>query len=223
MDYVFQFSFVWKYKDIILAGIKVTYELTVFTMLFSGIIGLIISLMRLSDYKLIRYPAVTYIETFRAVPTLVGLVWVYYSLPIFTSLSLSPNASAIAGLTVCRACYIAELFRVGIESIDKGQMESARAIGMSYFIAMRRIILPQAVRKMIPPFINQFVLIIQLTSIASVLSVKEILHEANDVIQLTFRPLEVYTTVAVVYFVLIYPITQLSRFLEKRMKKQFVH
>lgn len=223
MDYVFQFEFVWKYMDIILAGIKITCELTFFTMLFSAIGGIIICLMRLSHLKSLRYPAVGYIETFRAIPTLVGLVWVYYSLPIFLSFSFSPNASAIAGLTICRACYVAEIFRTGIESIEKGQIESARAIGMSYFAAMRRIILPQAMRRMIPPFINQSVTIIQLTSLASVLSVKEILHEANDVIQLTFRPLEVYTTVALIYIILIYPVTLLARYLERRLKRQFVH
>jgi len=218
LDYVFQFGYVWKYKDIILGGIIVTYELTFITILLSFPIGLIVSLMTLSHHKLCRYPFVAYVETFRAIPTLVGLVWVYYSLPIITTLNLSPNASAIAGLTILRAAYFAEIFRSGIESIDKGQMESASALGMSYFLNMRRIILPQAIRKMIPPFINQFVIVMQLTVLASILSVKEILHEANDVIQLTFRPIEVYTVVALIFFVLIYPMTQLSRFLERRNK-----
>lgn len=216
MDYSWQFGFVWKYKDVILAGVRGTFEITLWTTLFSTVFALAVSLMSLSKVNWVRYPAIAYIEVFRAVPTLVGLVWVYYSLPILTSISLQGSLSAIAGLTICRACYIAEVFRAGIESIDQGQMEAARGIGMSYQAAMRRIILPQAIRRMIPPFMNQFATIIKYTSMASVLSVVEILHEANDVIQHTFRPLEVYTFVAILYFIIIFPIAQFSRYLEKR-------
>ena len=220
MDYTWQFGFVWKYKNIILGGIKGTFEITLWALLFATILGLILSLMSLSRLKILKYPAIAYIEICRAIPTLAAIVWVYYSLPIFTSVSLSGNPSAIIGLTFLRACYIAEVFRAGIQSIDKGQMESAKAVGMSYIIAMRRIILPQAVRRMVPPFMNQFINLLQLTSIASVISATEILHEGNEVIQLTFRPLEVYTLIALLYFVLIYPIARLSRFLEK---KQLAH
>jgi polar amino acid transport system permease protein len=216
MDYSWQFGFVWKYRDVLLGGIMGTIEITLWTTFFSTVFALIVSLMNLSRVKLLRYSAVAYIEIFRAIPTLVGLVWVYYSLPILTSFSLKGSLSAIAGLTICRACYIAEVFRAGIESVEQGQMEAARGIGMSYFMAMRRIILPQAVRRMIPPFMNQFATIIKYTSMASVLSVIEILHEANDVIQQTFRPMEVYTFVAILYFIIIFPIAQFSRYLERR-------
>lgn len=220
MDYTWQFGFVWKYKNIILGGIAGTFEITFWAFLFATIVALNLCLMSLSHLKIFKYPAIAYVETCRAIPTLVGIVWVYYSLPIFTSVSLAGNASAIIGLTILRSSYMAEVFRAGIQSIDKGQMESARAIGMSYLLAMRRIILPQAVRRMIPPFMNQFVTLLQLTSVASIISATEILHEANEVIQLTFRPLEVYTLVALLYFVLIFPIARFSRFLEK---KQLAH
>lgn len=216
MNYDWQFGFVWKYREIIFGGIRGTLEITFWSMLFTTILGLIVCLMSLSRLRILRYTAIAYIETFRAVPTLAGLVWVYYSLPIIAKVSLTGFGSAIFGLTLLRTCYLSEVYRAGIESIHIGQMEAATAVGMSYFMAMRRIILPQAVQRMIPPFINQFIVLMKLTSIASVLAVTEILHEANDVIQITFRPLEVYTVVAVVYFILIFPVAQFSRFLEKK-------
>ena len=126
--------------------------------------------------------------------------------------------SGILGLTLVQASYEAEIFRAGIESIEKGQSEAARSLGMSYALTMRRIIIPQAVKVMIPPFINAFAGLLKWSSLCSVIAVYELLNQGNNLIQVSFRPLEVYTVVAVIYFFMIFPITQLSRVLEQKLK-----
>ena len=151
----------------------------------------------------------------RGLPSLVVLVWVYFALPILTGVSMTGFQAAVLGLTLSQAAFSAEIFRAGIESIDKGQMEVARVIGMSYVLAMRRIVLPQAIRRMIPPFVNTFAGLLKFTSLASVIAVTELLHVSTNIIQLTFRPLEVYTFSAVLYLAMILPVTWLSRYLER--------
>jgi polar amino acid transport system permease protein len=127
--------------------------------------------------------------------------------------------AAVVGIGLHEAAYIAEIFRAGIESIDRGQSDAAKSLGMSYGQAMRRIILPQAMRRMVPPFINEFATLMKLTTLGSVLAVNELLHEAENLINNTYRPLEVYTTVALVFGLLIYPFILLSQQLERRWKK----
>jgi polar amino acid transport system permease protein len=127
-------------------------------------------------------------------------------------------ASACVGIGLHAAAYIAEIFRAGTASIDRGQADAAKSIGMSYGQAMRRIILPQAVRRMVPPFINEFATLMKLTTLGSVLAVNELLHEAENLINNTYRPLEVYTMVAVLFGLMIYPFIWLSQRLEQHWK-----
>lgn len=170
----------------------------------------------MSRRRLVRFPAVAYIEFFRGVPFLVVLVWMFYALPAVTGVSLSAFTSAIISLTVCQSAYSAEVFRAGIESLEKGQMESARTLGMSYALAMRRVILPQAIRRMVPPLVNSFIGMLKWSSLASIIAVPELLYQGNIIIQRTYRPMEIYTVIAVLYFLLSYPIAMLTRHLERR-------
>jgi len=179
-------------------------------------IGLLLSFLIISRSRCVRFPAIAYIEFFRAMPFIVVLIWIYYAMPILIKLSLSPFLSSVLALSLCQASYSAEIFRAGIESLEKGQMESARSLGMSYILAMRRIILPQAIRRMVPPIINSAIGMLKWSALASVIAVPELLYKSNMIVQTTFRPMEVYTTVAVFYFMLAYPIGAISRWLEGR-------
>jgi polar amino acid transport system permease protein len=213
--YTWHFEVVWEYRQVFLRGAVITAELTFWATVIALAVGLSLGLMRRSEHYWLRTPAAFYIEAFRSTPILVQLVWIYYSLPILTGFQMSNVTSVAVGLGLHAAAYVAEIFRAGINSIEKGQWDAARAIGMRYPQLMRRIILPQAVRRMIPPFINEFATLIKLTTLGSILAVDELLHQSMNVIVTTYRPLEVYTILALAFAVLIYPFIYLSQRLEQ--------
>src|SRR5215204_5466625 len=190
-SYSWYFNVVWDYRAVFLRGATITAQLTFWSL---------------------------YIEFFRSTPVLVQLVWIYYSLPILTGLQMGNVTSIAVGLGLHAAAYFAEIFRAGIASIERGQTDAAKSIGMSYFQMMRRIVMPQAVRRMIPPFINELATLIKLTTLGSVLAVNELLHESNNLINNTYRPLEIYTALAVAFAVIIYPFIWLSQRLERYWK-----
>lgn len=216
MGYTWHFQIVWDYRMVFVRGAVITAQITFWATLIGLALGLPLGLMRRSETRLLRAPAATFIELFRSTPALVQLVWIYYSLPILTSLQMSNTVSVSIGLGLHAAAYFAEIFRAGVNSIGKGQWDAARAIGMTYAQAMRRIVLPQAVRRMVPPFINEFASLIKLTTLGSALAVDELLHEATNLINNTYRPLEIYTVLAAAFAVLIYPFIYASTKLEQR-------
>lgn len=218
MNYVWQWQLVWDYRRVFLRGAEVTATLTIWSLLIGLALGLALGLMRSSRLSLVRVPAAIYIDTFRATPILVQLVWIYYALPILSGVQMGNIAAASVGIGLHEAAYIAEIFRAGIASIHRGQTDAAKSLGMSYSQAMRRIILPQATRRMVPPFINEFATLMKLTTLGSVLAVNELLHEAENLINNTYRPLEIYTALAMVFGLLIYPFIWLSQRLERRWK-----
>jgi polar amino acid transport system permease protein len=215
-------SYSWRFEtlsphwQVFVQGAVVTWQLTLLSLLLASIVGLVLAILSMSRLRAVRVPAIAVIEFFRGMPALVVLVWIYYALPVVIGVSLDGFASTVIGLALCQSCYSAEIFRAGIEAIDKGQMESARSLGMSHPLAMRRIILPQAFRVMVPPFINTFASMLKWTSLASVVAVPEILLRAENLIQLTFRPMEVYTAAAFAYFIMIFPFTWISRRVERK-------
>jgi polar amino acid transport system permease protein len=213
--YTWHFEVVWDYREVFFRGALVTAKLTVGALAIGLVLGLLFGMAKNSRRRWLRAPATAYIELFRATPTLVQLVWIYYSMPILIGLQLDSFVSVMIGLGLNAAAYFGEIFRAGIVSVDRGQMEAAKSIGMRYSQAMRRIILPQAVRRMVPPFINETATLMKLTTLGSVLAVYELLHESNNLITNTFRPLEVYSTLAVAFFVIIFPVIYLSRWLER--------
>lgn len=217
MTYSWHLEMIWDYRQVFARGVVVTLELTIIALAGGVVLGLVFGLMRGARNWLLSTSAMIYIETFRSTPTLVQLVWIYYALPMLTGVQLSAFNSVALGLGLHTAAYLAEIFRAGVNSIDRGQMMAAKAIGMTYFQAMRRIILPQATRRMVPPFINEFATLIKLTSLGSVVAVPEILHEANNVISATFRPLEIYTAVAVVFALIACPMIFVARILERML------
>jgi polar amino acid transport system permease protein len=214
MQYSWHFYIVWDYRYVFVRGALLTAELTAAALFLAIVVGLPLGMMRGSKPVVPRLFAGAVVEFFRSTPSLVQLFWLYYALPLVIGVHLDAFTACFIGLGLHTAAYVAEIFRGGIASIDKGQFFAAKAIGMTYTLAMRRIILPQAIRRMIPPFINELANLIKLTTLASTLAVYELLHEANDVVTQTFRPFEIYTALALAFAVIILPLIFLARCLE---------
>lgn len=212
--YTWHFGVIWDYQSVFYHGGVITAQLTGIAFAIGMAGGLLVAFARLSSHSWLRAPATVYVELFRSTPALVQLVWIYYALPIMTGLQLSGFTSVAVGLGLHTVAYFGEIFRGGILSIERGQVDAAKAVGMVYRQAMWRIILPQAVRRMVPPFMNETANLVKLTTLGSVLAVYELLHASNNLITTTYRPLEVYTTVAIAFAVIIYPIIYFSRRLE---------
>jgi polar amino acid transport system permease protein len=202
--------------DLLLSGLLLTLQISALALVFSILFGIILGLCRVSRNKLLSYVATAYIEFIRGVPLLVLLFWIYFVLGKF--LQLGAYWSAILGLASFSGAFVAEIVRAGIESVPKGQMEAARASGMSYIQAMRLVILPQAFRKMLPPFASQFIILIKDSSLVSVISVPEVTLVAKNIVATSFRSLEIWTAVAILYFLVNFSLSQVIRFFERRYK-----
>jgi polar amino acid transport system permease protein len=217
MNYAFKFDVVWANLGFLLSGIQVTLLVTAAALGSGLVVGLFVALARMSKRRWLQIPAILYIEIFRNTPALIQLMWVYYCLPILTGLEMSAAASATLALAVNGAAYIAEIIRGGIQAVDRGQVEAARTLGMSHVQTLRRIVLPQAFRRMIPPFVNESVSILKFSSLVSVLGVADLTYQAQVLSTTTFRPIEIFTFIAVVYFVLCTALSYFARRLELRL------
>jgi polar amino acid transport system permease protein len=219
MTYKFQFGVVWSNLGFLLSGIELTLLVTLAALTGSLVLGLIVALGRMSKRRWLQVPAIAYIEVFRNTPALIQLMWVYYCLPILTGFDMSAAPSATLALGVNGAAYVAEIIRGGIQSIDKGQVEAARTIGLSHPQTMRKIVLPQALRRMIPPFVNESVSSLKFSSLVSVLGVADLTYQAQVLSTTTFRPIEIFTFIAVVYFVLCTALSYLAGRLELHLAR----
>jgi len=217
VDYTWDFKVVADNFPILLRGVWLTVELWAVALVLGLMLGLLISLGPVSGKRWLRIPAIGYVEVFRNTPVLVQLIWFYYAFPIVLGQQLSPITAAIMGLTLNTSAYCAEIFRAGIESIAKGQWEAAKAIGMTRSMALRRVILPQVGKRMLPAFTNRAIELAKVTSLASVLAVHEVMYQGRLLSSTYYRPLEILTVVALVYFVLIYPGSWLSARLERKL------
>ena len=219
MGYVWDFSAVLSHADAWLTGASITL-LYAFTTIVGGvIIGVLCGLAMLYRKAWVTAPLHAYVQFFRCTPLLVQIVWFYYALPIILNFSLPAWVASGLGLTLYMGAFCAEIFRGGVMSIDKGQWQAARALGMTYLQMMRRIIMPQATRRMVPPLVNQSVLQLKNTSLLYVVAVPDLMYTGSVIVAQTFRPLEVYSSVAVMYFILLYPLTKLSKRLEARVDR----
>ncbi|MBY3217697.1 amino acid ABC transporter permease [Rhizobium laguerreae] len=217
MDYQFDFSLVLQSLPVLLRGLLVTIELWIPSIVIGLSVGFVLALARLSNRPILRVSSLFYIELFRDTPVLIQLIWFFYAFPIMIGVQLSPFIAALLGLALNTSAYSAEIFRGGIQSIALGQWEGARALGMRHAKILRRIILPQVFKRMLPAFTNRAIEVAKMSSLASVLSVHELMYQGRLLSSTYYRPLEILTTVAVIYFVLIYPGTWLSARIEKRL------
>lgn len=218
MTYHWDFNAVWQNYDLFLEGMWITIVYTVGSIVFGIIVGFLTCGARLSRWRALQAIARAYQEIFRCTPLLVQLLWFYYAFPLLVGGSIDNRVAAMLTLSLYVGAFYAEIFRGGILSIDRGQHEAAAAIGMSPAQAMIRIILPQAFKRMLPAFINQSVIQLKNTSLVSVISVADLAYMAAVVNGQTYRPLESYTTMAVLYVVLLLPLTQVADWIEKRLR-----
>jgi polar amino acid transport system permease protein len=217
--YAWDFSFLWAYRWLILAGLGVTIAYTVGTILLGLVIGLVTGLLRLSRNPMITAPLVAYIEIFRCTPLLVQIVWFYYALPVVLGIDIPAHVAAVLVLSLYTGAFYAEIIRGGVNSIERGQWDAARAIGMRRRQVMRHVILPQAVKRMIPPFMNQSIIQLKNTSLVSTIAVADLLYQGTIITAATYRPLEVYTMVAVIYFLVLFPLTLAAQQVERRLAR----
>lgn len=217
IEFEWDFAAVFQHFDNLLRGLVVTYELAAIVIVAALIGGLFIGIARYSKPYIFNWPATAYIELFRNTPVFVQIVWFYYAFPVLIGVQMEGFLAAVLGIGLNMTAYTAEIYRGGIQSIDKGQWEAAKAIGMPYFVTLRRIILPQAVRRMIPAFANRMIEGAKATSLASAIAVGDLLHEGELLANTIYRPLEVYTIIAILYFIAIYPLAAWSYWLERRL------
>jgi polar amino acid transport system permease protein len=216
MGYSWDFTFVFANPGEWFRGFLVTMIYAVATIGFGLLIGLFCGMLMLSRHRVLISPVNGYVQFFRSTPLLIQIVWFYYALPVVIGVNLPAWLAAGLGLTLYMGAFSAEIFRGGIVSIDKGQWQAARALGMMPSQMMRRVILPQAARRMLPPFVNQSILQLKNTSLLSVVAVPDLMYTGSLLVSETFRPLEVYTSLAVFYFVILYPLQKLAMALERR-------
>ena len=215
--YQWDFTPVLANSGMLAAGLTNTLKLTATGLALGIPLGLGLALLRLSRLRVLALPAGFVVEFFRTTPPLVQLFWFFFALPILIQVELTPFVAAALTFSIQSAAFFAEVFRAGIVSIDRGQSEAARALGMTGAQAMRRVILPQAVKRMIPAFMERSIELMKTTTLVATVSYADLLFQANEVAQKTFRPLEVFTVTALIYFVVIYCASLVVHQIERRL------
>lgn len=216
----FDYLLIGAYPNGPLGGLALTIVMALISICCAFVLGLIFGLMRYSARWWLKYPAMIYIEVIRGVPLLMLILWVYFLFPVIIGKALPETESVMISFIVFTGAYIAEIVRAGVMALPKGQMEASRASGLSHVQAMVYVILPQALRNMIPSFVNQFVSLTKDTSLAYVIGAVELTRAAVQVNNRTLSaPMEIYLTILVLYFIICYCLTAYSRVLERKMAR----
>ena len=205
MRYEWHFEVVWENLPIMLSGIWLTVLLSILSMALGASLGMVIALARLSQWSFLRFLAYCYTELFRTTPLLIQIVWVYYVLPLVTGITMSPFQSGLVAIGLNVAAFMAEIYRAGITSVDRGQTEASLALGMTRAQLMRRILIPQAITRMIPPIGTMWISLFKDTSLVSAIGVTELMYQARFLAVDTYRPVEIFTICAVIYFLITFP------------------
>lgn len=221
------FGFLSKYYMYFVDGAKITIILSIFTVLFGVILGVIFALMKLSKSFILKSISNIYIEFIRGTPLLVQLYIIYYGLPKigldFSSLAFLGDGipdfmAGILALSINSAAYVAEIVRAGIQAVNKGQMEAARSLGMSHAMSMKEIIIPQAIKNILPALGNEFIVVIKESSIVSIIGIHELMYNADTIRGNTFQPFEPLLFAALVYFIMTFVLSRVMGVAERRMK-----
>lgn len=208
----------WTNLKFLLGGLYYTIALSVTAILISIIIGLLVALPGISENRTLRAFNRLYVEIVRAVPILVLILWVYYGLPQMAGITIGVFWAGVLALALSDSAFQAEIFRAGIQSIARGQYEAAHSISLSYIDTMRYVILPQAIRRILPALGNQLVYMLKMSSLVSVIGMQELTRRANELVVTEYRPLEIYTVLVLEYLVLILIVSAGVRWLERRMQ-----
>lgn len=215
-----------KYHKFFLEGCKNTLILALFSVLIGTLGGTLLSLCRMSKFKPLKYIAVAIVEFVRGTPLMVQLMFIFYGLPMigvtFPDISFIPNfarfMAGVVAMSLNSSAYVSEIIRSGIQAVDPGQMEAARSIGFTYGESMRKVILPQAVKNILPALGNEFVTVIKESSIVSVIGIADLMFRTNDVIAVTYRSLQALLIAALLYFVMTFITGRLVSLAERKMK-----
>ncbi len=216
----FSWDLIWKSAPFLLQGAWLTVKLTTISVAIGFIIGTFAGMARIARTPLLRTTAAVYIDFIRGTPLLVQIFLVYMGLPQFIGQPISPTMAGLAALSLNAGAYIAEIVRAGIQSIDRGQTEAARSLGMNYRLTMWHIVLPQAFKRIIPPLGNEFIAMLKDSSLVSVISMEELVRKGQLIIGRTFRPFEIWISVALLYLVMTIIISRLVAYSEKKLKVQ---
>ena len=219
MDYQWNFGPLLEYWDVLAVGALGTLRMFAICAVLGLGLGLFVGLARRARARWIYWPATAFVEFFRNTPVLVQILWFYFALPILLPFEISPLAAAALGISLNSAAFSAEIYRGGIQSIEPGQWEGARALGMTEAQTLRRIVLPQALRRMLPALTNRGIEIFKMTTLASAVAYVELLQQGKLLASLNFNPIETYTVIAVVFFLCLLPLVQLTYALERRLKR----
>jgi len=211
------FGFLAEYWPMFLRGALVTLELSFFGVALGTVLGVVFALMRISRFWPVKFLASTYIEIIRGTPMLVQIFIIHYGLSGF-GINLPPFISGVVALTINSSAYMAEVFRAGIEAIDKGQTEAARSLGLSRGMALRYIVLPQAFRNMLPAIGNEFIIIVKDSSLISVIGIAELMYNARTVQSVTFSPMEPLLVACALYFAMTFTLSRLLAVLERKLR-----
>lgn len=205
-----------RYLPFLVQGIKLTFLITLVSTSIGAAIGLLMAIARSSRFKLASGIAGFYVDVMRAIPVLVLLVWVFFVMPILIGYSLTPFASGVVALSLYASAYLAEIFRAGIRSLERNQWQAGLALGMTFWQMMRRVILPQAIVRMLPPLGSMFVSLFKDSAVVSAIGVYDLMRQGLTLSLSLIRPMEVMTITAVLYFILTYPQTIWVNYLHRR-------
>lgn len=201
---------------ILLIGAGVTIEITAFSVAVGFIIGLFVGIARICRIKILRFLAAVYADCIRGTPLLVQIFLIYFALPMITGQRVEPFIAAVAACGINSGAYVSEIFRAGIQSIDVGQMEAGRSLGLTWWKTMRYIILPQAFKNILPPLGNEFIAMLKDSSLVSVIGFEELTRRGQLIIAQTYGSFEIWMTVAILYLIMTLAISRFVAWLEKR-------
>lgn len=201
-------------------GLYYTLLVSVVGLVIGFALGAVAGLGRISRFKVVYFLASAYIEVVRGTPVLVQAIWIFFALPLIIKYTLPPVVAGIIVIAVNSGAYIAEIVRGAVQSIEKGQMEAGRSLGMNHHTTMRKVIWPQAFKRMIPPLGNQFIISIKDTSLLSVILVTELIFQGRTIVATHFNAVEIYTTVALFYLAITLSLSGVLRIIEKRLERR---
>jgi polar amino acid transport system permease protein len=220
VTYQFRWDVIWSNLDFLMSGLQMTLFISATSLVFALIGGLILALFDLSRFAVLRGFSLALGEILRNTPILVQLLWVYYVLPIVFNIRVSALAGILIGLSLYMAAFISEVYRAGIQAVPKGHREAAQVLGLTPTQSFLRIVLPQAIRMTLPPLASNFVQLIKFSSLGAVISVSEITRRGMELSSSTFRPLEIFSFIAVVYFFICWPLAMAIRIWEGRIARR---
>ena len=219
MTHNWDFATIIQNWPVLWVGIKGTVLIFVVTVVLGLVGGLIVGICRYSKSRVITWPARAFVEVFRNTPVLVQIIWFYYAFPILTGIDVDPFLAAVLGISLNTMAFSAEIYRAGIQSIEPGQWEAGKALGMSYQQTLRRIVMPVAIKRTLPALTNRGIEVFKMSTLASVVAYIETLNQAKLIADLNFNPIESYTAVALIFFVVLYPVVQGTYVLERTLRR----